>query len=403
MKTKITGKTISSLAPAAKVYRIHDTLQPGLSIRVLPSGHASYMVTWARNKAATLGRVGMMTLDQARQEAAQYLADAHASGEPSAITEKRASAAMPTLKEFLTDTFEPWAIEHHRDAKNGNRAIRHSFEELLDLPLGGIDTKRVEQIRTAWLRAGRAPSTANRNITRLRGVLSRAVEWGVLQEHPLKVRKLKVDDRSRVRYLSTEEETALREAMGARSSEMRDARDSANRWRLERQKAPMANLRTVRFVDHLEPLVLLSINTGVRRGEAFNLTWADVDLNNKLITVEGDTSKSGQTRHIPLNREALETLTNWKEQGAGKGFVFPGHYGKRLDNVKKSWAGLLDLAKVERFRWHDLRHTFASKLVMAGVPLNTVRDLMGHSDIKMTLRYAHLALGTKAAAVNLIG
>ena len=402
MKTKITGKTISRIAPAEKVYRIHDTLQPGLSIRVLPSGHASYMVTWARNKAATLGRVGVITLDQARTDASKYLADAHATGEPKAITEKRIGAAMPTLGEFLTKTFEPWAIEHHRDAKNGNRAIRHSFEELLELPLSGIDTRRVEQIRTTWLRAGRAPSTANRNVTRLRGVLSRAVEWGVLQEHPLKVRKLKVDDRSRVRYLSTEEEAALREALGARSSEMRDARDSANKWRRERQKEPMNDLRAVRFTDHLEPLVLLSINTGMRRGEAFNLTWADVDLKNKLITVEGDTSKSGQTRHIPLNRESLDTLTKWKEQGAGRGFVFPGQHGNRLDNVKKSWAGLLELAKVERFRWHDLRHTFASKLVMAGVPLNTVRDLMGHSDIKMTLRYAHLAPGTKAAAVELI-
>lgn len=402
MKTKITGKTISRIVPTERIYRIHDTLQPGLSIRVMPSGHASYMVTWARNKAATLGRVGMMTLEQARTEAAKYLADAHAMGEPLAISEKRADAAMPTLDKFLTDTFEPWAIEHHRDATNGNRAIRHSFEELLTLPLSSIDTKRVELIRTAWLRAGRAPSTANRNITRLRGVLSRAVDWGVLQENPLKVRKLKVDDRSRIRYLLTEEEAALRVALEVRSGEMRDSRDSANRWRLDRHKAPLTDLRGVRFADHLEPLVLLSINTGVRRGEAFNLTWADVDLKNKLITVEGDTSKSGQTRHIPLNREALDALTRWKEQGSGKGFVFPGQNGNRLDNVKKSWAGLLKLAKVEKFRWHDLRHTFASKLVMAGVPLNTVRDLMGHSDIKMTLRYAHLAPGTKAAAVELI-
>ncbi|WP_426124990.1 tyrosine-type recombinase/integrase [Pseudomonas sp. PSPC2-3] len=402
MKTKITGKTITRIVPAAKPYRIHDTLQPGLSIRVLPSGHASYMVTWARNKAATLGRVGVITLEQARTDASKYLADAHATGEPLAVTEKRAGAAMPTLDQFLTGTFEPWAVEHHRDAKNGNRAIRHSFDELLGLPLASIDTRRVEQIRTAWLRAGRSPATANRNVTRLRGVLSRAVEWGVLQDNPLKVRKLKVDDRSRVRYLSTEEETALREALEARSGEMRAARDSANRWRIERQKEPLADLRAVRFADHLEPLVMLSINTGVRRGEAFNLTWADVDLKNKLITVEGDTSKSGQTRHIPLNREALETLTRWKEQGGGKGFVFPSQGGGRLDNVKKSWSGLLTLAKVERFRWHDLRHTFASKLVMAGVPLNTVRDLLGHADIKMTLRYAHLAPGTKAAAVELI-
>jgi integrase len=403
MKTKITGKTITSIVPAAKMFRIHDTLQPGLSIRVLPSGHASYMVTWARNKAATLGRVGVMTLDQARTEAAQYLADAHANGEPSAITEKRIEAAMPTLDDFLRDSFEPWAIEHHRDSKNGNRAIRHSFAELLALPLSSIDTKRVEQIRTAWLRSGRAPSTANRNITRLRGVLSRAVEWGFLQVHPLeKVKKLKVDDRSRVRYLSPEEEKALREALNARSAEMRDSRDSANSWRMARNKELLEDLRSVAFVDHLEPMVLVSIKTGIRQGEAFNLTWADVDLKNKFITIEGHTSKSGQTRHIRLNRECLDILTRWKEQSTGKGFVFPGRNGKRLDNVKKSWAGLLKLAKIERFRWHDLRHTFASKLVMAGEHLNTVREILGHSDIKMTLRYAHLSPNTVTAAMELV-
>lgn len=402
MKAKLTQSLLNGLATTGATYEVHDTTITGLFVRVTANGHKAYVIRWARGKKKTLGRVGIVTLDRARKEAIQYLAEANEHGEPLSVAQGRISGAMPTLERFLTDTFEPWAIEHHRDATNGNRAIRHSFEDLLTLPLNTIDTKRVELIRTAWLRAGRAPSTANRNITRLRGVLSRAVEWGVLDENPLKVRKLKVDDRSRVRYLSTDEEAALREAMETRSGEMRDARDSANRWRMKRQKDLMADLRDIRFVDHLEPLVLLSINTGVRRGEAFNLTWADVDLKNKLITVEGDTSKSGQTRHIPLNREALETLTKWREQGAPKGFVFPGQNGSRLDNVKKSWAGLLKLAKVERFRWHDLRHTFASKLVMAGVPLNTVRDLMGHSDIKMTLRYAHLAPGTKAAAVELI-
>ena len=141
----------------------------------------------------------------------------------------------------------------------------------------------------------------------------------------------------------------------------------------------------------------------MRRGEVFNLTWADIDLTNKLVTVEGEGAKSGQTRHIPLNKEALETLKGWRKQHSKEvGFVFPGKKGERLDNVKKSWDGLLKLAKVTGFRWHDLRHTFASKLVMAGVPLNTVRELLGHSDIAMTLRYAHLAPDSKAAAVELI-
>ena len=73
-----------------------------------------------------------------------------------------------------------------------------------------------------------------------------------------------------------------------------------------------------------------------------------------------------------------------------------------MEDVKSSWLNLLKRANIEHFRWHDMRHDFAPRLVMAGVPLNTVRDLLGHSDIKMTLRYAHLAPDVKAAAVELI-
>lgn len=97
MKFKITQKLIGSLAAEAKAYRVHDTVQPGFFIRVLPSDHKSYMVTWGRNKNATLGRVGVLTLDQARTEAAQYLADAHAHGGPLAIAQGRKGSALPSL------------------------------------------------------------------------------------------------------------------------------------------------------------------------------------------------------------------------------------------------------------------------------------------------------------------
>ena len=403
MKTKITGKLLTKLEPQEKTYRIHDTAQPGLSIRVLPSGHASYMVTWARNKAITLGRVGMMTLDQARTECAQYLAEAHAHGEPLAVTQERNVVGMPTLESFLTDHFEPWANAHQRDAVNSLRAIRKSFADVLTLRLDEIDARRIEQLRTTWLSGGLAPASANRNMTRLRSVLTRAVEWGVLDVHPLiTVKRLKVDRRGRVRYLTTVEEKSLRDAMLVREATICAERDSANKWRSDRKKELMPDLRRLEFADHLRPLVLLSMKTGMRRGEVFNLTWNDIDLKSKNIIVEGSTSKSGQTRHIPMNGEVLEVLTKWKEQGSGRGFVFPGKEGHRLDNIKKSWEGLLTLAKIEGFRWHDLRHSFASKLVMAGVPLNTVRELLGHSDLTMTVRYAHLAPDSKAAAVELI-
>jgi integrase len=110
--------------------------------------------------------------------------------------------------------------------------------------------------------------------------------------------------------------------------------------------------------------------------------------------VEGRTAKSGKTRHVPLNAEALGMLRKWRENSTDEGLVFPGKDSKRLDNVQTAWENLLKEVSIKGFRFHDLRHTFASKLVMAGVDLNTVRELLGHEDIKMTLRYAHLALRT---------
>ena len=95
----------------------------------------------------------------------------------------------------------------------------------------------------------------------------------------------------------------------------------------------------------------------------------------------------------------MTALKNWQRVTRGAR-VFPGSSDKPISYTKTAWLRVLRQAKIDNFRWHDLRHTFASNLVMAGVDLNTVRELLGHSDIAMTLRYAHLASEHKAAAVQ---
>lgn len=403
MKEKLTARRVTSLEVTGKEYEIHDTTVPGLFVRVTAAGASSYVVTWARGRKKTLGRTGHLTLAQAQQEALQYLSEARLHGEPLAVTQGRKGSGTPTLRRFLEDTYYPWFAAHHKSYQKSRHAIEYSFATLMEYRLDEIALRDLESLRVAWLTTGLSESSANRKMASLRGALSRAVEWDYLSAHPMaKLKQLKTDTRSRVRYLSTDEEKRLRAALDARQETIRAERDSANQWRAERKKELLPDLRQVEFADHLKPLTLLSLNTGMRQGEVFNLDWRDVDLVNKVLTVEGDTSKSGQTRHIPLNKEALAVLTSWRKAGERQGCVFPGQSGTRLDNVKKSWAGVLALGKITAFRWHDLRHTFASKLVMAGVPLNTVRELLGHADIKMTLRYAHLAPDSKAAAVELI-
>jgi integrase len=149
------------------------------------------------------------------------------------------------------------------------------------------------------------------------------------------------------------------------------------------------------------PLVLVALNTGLRRGELLQPQWRDVDLVRKNSTVRGEGAKTGQTRHVPLNTEVVAVLKKWKSSDAEPDWcVFSGNTTTTpLTEARKAWATVLAKAKIRSFRFHDLRHTFASKLVMAGVDLNTVRELLGHKKISMTLQYAHLA-EHKAAAVE---
>ena len=231
--------------------------------------------------------------------------------------------------------------------------------------------------------------------------MAKAVNWGFIDTHPIeKVRGTRVDDRATVRFLNDDEQKRLLVALDEREERLRAARDSGNAWRKERDYPLLTDLRDVMFADHLKPMVLLSLHTGMRYGEVASLRWDAINFDMSILTVHGVKAKSGRTRHIPLNSTALDLLQGWKDQSAADScLVFTNKDGQPFDNVRSSWEKLLVKAQIKDFRWHDMRHTFASKLVMKGVDLNTVRELLGHSDYQMTLRYAHLAPEHKAAAV----
>ena len=403
MKEKLTAKLLGSLHVTGNEYEVHDTTVGGLFVRVTAAGAKSYVVSWARGRKKTLGRVGILTLDQARTEATQYLAEARAHGEPLAVTQGRRGATLPSLRDFIEDTYMPWFKAHHKGHEKTLHTLSNNFDPIMSQRLDAITGRDLEQIRTGWMQAGNKASTVNRKMGSISGVFSRAVEWDYIDTHPLtKLKQLKVDSKGVIRYLAADETKRLRDALDARQDEMRAERKSANTWRTDRHREPMPSLLELPFTDHLKPMVLVSLNTGMRRGELFDLKWSAVNFGTKTITVAGATTKTSDTRHIPMNKEALGVLEAWKKQVKKSPYVFPGQDGGRFEDVKSAWLKLLERAQIDGFRWHDMRHDFASRLVMAGVPLNTVRDLLGHADIKMTLRYAHLAPETKAAAVELI-
>jgi integrase len=374
---------------------VYDTRTRGLVLRCRASGRHTYRLQVRRGRWLTIGAVDDFSPVEARAEADRLRGDLARGKDPEA--ERRLLRAA-TFKQYLAHEYGPWVLAHRRTGAETLRRLRQAFAEFLPLAMGDITQARVERWRTGRLAAKTAPATVNRDLAALRAALSHAVETDLLPTHPLaRLKAAHVDSRRIVRYLSADEEKRLRAALAARDAQRRQAREAANLWRRERSYDELPVYGT--YTDHLTPIALLALNTGCRRGELFGLTWADVE--GAVLTIHGASAKSGQTRHIPLNGEAREVLKAWRPPEAkASAHLFAGGEKPALTTIKTAWAQLLKRAAIETFRFHDLRHTFASKLVMAGVDLNTVRELLGHADLKMTLRYAHLAPAIKAAAVE---
>lgn len=394
-----------------KEYEVRDTELKGFVLRVLPSGRMVFTMVYARGKRVTIGTTESLEPSQARMIAKQYEGDhlkaSHGLGEDPIAKKKQKQT--DTYEQFLDTLYKPHleatlrkGVNNHENVKETMATLKSRFADFLKLSLSEITPLLIEKWRQRRRQEGVKPASINRQLNDLRACLNRAVKWGALASSPFdKIEPMKTDSSAKVRYLSKEEETRLRAALDAREARMKAARQSANAWRSERGRPEYADLSESAFADHLKPAVLLSLNTGLRQGELFSLKWADVSFEQSSLTVVGDTAKDGETRHIPLNPEALEILKHWKMQpGIKCQWVFHGADGKPFDNVRTSWTGILEDAEIKDFRWHDLRHTFASNLVMAGVDLNTVRELLGHSDYKMTQRYAHLAPKHKQDAVD---
>ena len=268
----------------------------------------------------------------------------------------------------LSEEYLKWA-ERQRSYKSKRGFVLQLVDLYGSLPLRRFSSKLLEQFQTARLQKGNKPATVNRLMATLKHMISKAADWDMVEEETLKrVRKVQLleENNRRLRFLTKEE---CRELINA-------------------------------CINHLRSILIIALNTGMRKREVLFLKWDNVDLRNGFILLE--LTKNGERREIPINdtvREVFQSIIRRLDVP----FVF---YDPRVGNpyqdVKRSFPSACRRAGIKDFRFHDCRHTFGSQLVMAGIDLTTVKELLGHKTIAMTMRYAHLAPSHKVKAVCIL-
>ncbi len=233
--------------------------------------------------------------------------------------------------------------------------LRWMQPHLEGLDLNDISRDVMDRLLHKGLAEGASNATVNRRLELLRAILRKAVhEWEWLDRAP-KVRLLK-EPKGRVRFLRKEEALRL-----------------------------LAELP-----EHLRAMARFSLATGLRQGNVKNLKWAQVDLSKRAAWVQAEEAKARRAIPVPLNAEAMQVLQAQVGQHPVHVFCYKGQPIRQVGT--KAWRGALERAGIENFRWHDLRHTFASWHVQNGTPLNVLQELGGWRDSEMVQRYAHLGM-----------
>ncbi len=279
--------------------------------------------------------------------------------------------------------FKDFAAEYLEYSK-ANKAKRSHERDILTLEghvlalwghegLSRIRPKMIEDYKVLRLERVAAP-TVNRELDTIKNMLRKAVEWGYLKTNPAEfVKKLKTGA-PHFRYLSAEEITKLLAACTCSDN------------------------------PQFYPFVVVALNTGMRLGELTALEWKDIDSRRGILRVdnkEDHHTKNYRVRVIPMNDLLTEVLRKMPRR-LDSSRVFQRKDGSKFNKMRTGFQNAVKRAGIPHVRFHDLRHTFASHLVMGGVDIRTVQELLGRKDIRMTMRYSHLAPDHMKNAVRIL-
>lgn len=360
--------------PAGKgKLRIRDDKLTGFIMEVRPSSRVTFYIRYrdklSRQREIRLGKLGDITVDQARKRAQEIKAAVSLGGDPAGELDRL--RAIPTFSAFLEERYLPFAKDRLLSYRDHESFYRLRLKDLW----GG---RRIDEIRPHDIadlqdrlrRENLTNATVNRYVAFVRRVFNLALRWEVYEgRNPAQHAEMRRENQ-RERFLKEEEIRALFRSLDAEPN-----RTAAS-------------------------LIALLAATGARRGEAMNMRWEHLDFDRRLWVVPR--SKSGKRRYIPLSDGALRILAGIRRL-PGNPWVFPSENpDKPICCITKPWTRIKERAGLPPdLRVHDLRHTFASTLVGKGRSLYEVGEILGHSQVSMTKRYAHLAPAQMIEAANL--
>ena len=370
-KIKLTDARIGKLKAEDVEYMVWDTRIAGFGIRVRPSGHKSYVYhrhAEGQSRKFTLGPVALASVDEARRDCMEVWGRMQ-SGERA---ERADGAEAPLFRDFVAGSWRAACYEPCKQSTKTSKdwALKNQLLPVFGaMPLDRID--RTGVIRWFERYSATAPGGANSALLVFRQIMNHAISRGHIETNP--TRGLKRNPRPKLtRFLSREEIGRLHEVLDRYEPRRPSCKAQAD-------------------------IIRLLLLTGCRSGEMLKLRWREVDGD----TLELEDSKTGP-RQVLLSPEARAIIE--RQPRSASPWVFPSPVTPdRARTELDLWKRVRKLAGIEDVRLHDLRHTFASQAAMQGVPLPVVARLLGHAQVQMTLRYAHVSDRDVEAAAERIG